>query len=275
MPRALYVLLALSLVLPGIALAQLRPGNELGVSMGHIHLRVTDVATHKKLLVDVLGAKTLTAGRLEIFQLPGVHILLAGRPSGGNPGTVIDHLGFRVKDLNHIKAELIQAGATVSSENPETRQMFILFPDDIKIEFTEDKTLEQPVVHDHIHFATPQIEEQRAWYEKYFGAKPGMSGRFKAADIPGVNLRWLPADQRLPGIRGTSIDHIGFEVKNLEAFCKRLEAEGVEFDVGYRSVESIGLSIAFLTDPWGVYIELTEGLATLDKGADAATRAGE
>ncbi len=31
----------------------------------------------------------------------------------------------------------------------------------------------------------------------------------------------------------------------------------------YRSLPQMGLSIAFLTDPWGVYIELTEGLAKL------------
>ncbi len=39
-----------------------------------------------------------------------------------------------------------------------------------------------------------------------------------------------------------------------------LEARGIEFDVPYREVPSIELKIAFLTDPSGVYIELTEGL---------------
>ena len=56
------------------------------------------------------------------------------------------------------------------------------------------------------------------------------------------------------------IDHIGFEVDNLEAFCKKLEEQGVEFDIPFRTIESIGLSVAYLTDPWGTYIELTEGL---------------
>lgn len=240
--------------------------------MGHLHFRVTDAAVHKKLLVEVLGAKVLRAGPLEIYQLPGVHILLArGTPSGGNDGTVIDHLGFKVQDLDAIKAKLTAAGATVLTENSQARQMFVLLPDAIKIEFSEDKSLDQPVVHDHIHFAVPQIDEQRAWYEKIFGAKLGMTGSFKAADVPGVNLRWNPADRRLPGIKGTSVDHIGFEVTNLEEFCKKLEADGVQFDMPYRAVERIGLSIAFLTDPWGVYIELTEGLAALDKTDKAAT----
>jgi catechol 2,3-dioxygenase-like lactoylglutathione lyase family enzyme len=57
------------------------------------------------------------------------------------------------------------------------------------------------------------------------------------------------------------MDHIGFEVKNLEAFCKKLEAQGVKFEIPYRDVPQLGLKIAFLVDPEGTRIELTEGLA--------------
>ena len=49
----------------------------------------------------------------------------------------------------------------------------------------------------------------------------------------------------------------------LEAFCKKLEASGVKFEIPYRKVPSLGLSIAFLTDPWGTRIELTEGLGKI------------
>jgi len=40
---------------------------------------------------------------------------------------------------------------------------------------------------------------------------------------------------------------------------KKLEAKGITFDVAYREVPAIGLKIADITDPAGVYIELTEG----------------
>jgi hypothetical protein len=49
-------------------------------------------------------------------------------------------------------------------------------------------------------------------------------------------------------------------VKNLEAFCKKLEANGVKLDVPYKKIPAAGISLAFLTDPFGTYIELTEGL---------------
>ncbi len=59
--------------------------------------------------------------------------------------------------------------------------------------------------------------------------------------------------------RGRAIDHIGFELDDLEAFCEQLKAKGIAFDVEYREIDSIELKIAFITDPSGVYIELTEG----------------
>lgn len=258
-----FIVLALLLLTPSL-FGQLSPGNEKGVAMGHIHLLVSDLEPHRKLWVDALGGKLVKAGPLELFEFPGVQVALRkGTPSGGNQGTVLDHLGFKVKDLDAAKTKLTTGGATIMSENPGTRQMFVLFPDSVKIEFTEDKALTQPVVHHHIHFANLQVEEQRAWYEKTFGARLGMSGRFKAAEIPGVDLRWNASAKALPGTKGCSVDHIGFEVANLEAFCQKLEADGIKFDLPWRAMPQLGISIAFLTDPWGVYIELTEGLAKL------------
>jgi len=232
--------------------------------MGHLHILTKDVEAHRKLWVDTLGAKVVKAGPVEFYQFPGVVVALRkGEPNAGTDGSVVDHLGFKVKDLDMAKAKLTAAGGQVVREMPDTRQMFIMFPDGVKVEFTEDKALEQPVVHHHIHFATPEIEPMRAWYAEKFGAVLGMRGRFKAADVPGVNLSWNPADQPLAATKGRGLDHIGFEVTGLEEFCKKLEAAGVKFDVPFRKVPQLGLSIAFLTDPWGTYIELTEGLGKL------------
>ncbi len=60
--------------------------------------------------------------------------------------------------------------------------------------------------------------------------------------------------------KGRGLDHIGFEIKDLEAFCKKAEASGVKFDMPYTKRPDLGISLAFLTDPWGTYIELNEGL---------------
>ena len=67
------------------------------------------------------------------------------------------------------------------------------------------------------------------------------------------------SEQPVSPTKGHGLDHIGFEVKGLEAFTKKLEAQGVKFNIPYRKLPS-GLAIAFFTDPWGSYVELTEGL---------------
>jgi hypothetical protein len=42
---------------------------------------------------------------------------------------------------------------------------------------------------------------------------------------------------------------------------KQLKARGMKLDVPFRNVPVIGLNIAYITDPSGVYIELTEGFS--------------
>ena len=97
----------------------------------------------------------------------------------------------------------------------------------------------------------------QAWYARTFGAKPGMRLQFQAADIPGVNLSWAKSDTTMAPTKGRALDHIGFEVKNLEAFCKKLEAGGMKLDRPYSKTPA-GVGIAFITDPWGTQIELNE-----------------
>ena len=75
------------------------------------------------------------------------------------------------------------------------------------------------------------------WYAKVFGgvigrrdsvARPG--NWIETVDLPGVNLSIGGSDTRRAPTKGRSIDHIGFEVKNLDELCKKLEAEGIKLD---------------------------------------------
>ncbi|MBM3738390.1 MAG: hypothetical protein FJW39_21620 [Acidobacteria bacterium] len=246
------------------AFAQLPAPNQDGVAMGHLHLLVADPDAHRKIWVDVLGAKVAKRGNTELLVFPDAVVALRkGNPGGGTDGSIVNHLGFQVPDLPAAKAKLEAAGCKVVREMPETKQMFVMFPDAVKVEFTETASLRVPVAHHHIHFFTPQVEDMRAWYAKLFGAIPGKRGRFEAADLPGMNLSFSPSKTPVAPSKGRSVDHIGFEVRNLEAFCKKLEAAGVKFDVPFRAVPTLGLKIAFFTDPWGTYVELTEGLDSL------------
>jgi catechol 2,3-dioxygenase-like lactoylglutathione lyase family enzyme len=244
--------------------AQVAPPNSAGVSMGHMHIVTPDPDAQKKLWIDALGGKLVKAGPLEYAMFPGVFIgFRKGESNGGTEGSVLDHLGFLVRDASAMKARLRAAGAEVLRENPETGQFFAMFPGRVLVEFIEDPKLDAPIRHHHLHFASHQVEEMRAWYVKAFGAVPGMRGRFQAADLPGANLSWNASGTPTLPTKGRALDHIGFEVKDIRAFCKKLEAAGIQLDMPPTPRPDLGLTIAFVTDPWGTRVELTEGLAGL------------
>jgi catechol 2,3-dioxygenase-like lactoylglutathione lyase family enzyme len=233
------------------------PANSAGVSMGHLHIVTPDPAAQKKIWVDVLGGKPLSIGPVEFVKFPGVFVgLRNGQSEGGTESSVVDHLGFLVKDLASTKKKLIDAGIPIVREMPLQKQFFAMFPDKVKVEFTEDASIDVPIKHHHVHFASDQIDAMREWYVKTFGAVPGMRAKFKAADLPGVNLSWNPADQAPVSTKGRALDHIGFEVANIEEFCR-----GLKLETPVTKVASMGITVAFLVDPYGTRIELTQGLS--------------
>jgi hypothetical protein len=91
------VCLAICLV-PRWSEAQLAPPNDAGITTGHMHLVVGDVQASKAFFVG-LGGSPVTLGQIEGVKFPGVVFLLRqGEPTGGSAGSIVDHLGFLVKD---------------------------------------------------------------------------------------------------------------------------------------------------------------------------------
>ena len=231
--------------------------------MGHVHLVVADPDGQKKVWVEALGAETAHAGSLEMLRLPGIYMIVSKArtaPAEGTDGSTVHHFGFLVKDVAAVKGKLDALHVESAPVNGNAKQILAKFPEKVLVELTEDAALPTAVAMHHIHLATPDPEKQRAWYVKTFGARAGKRGNFLAAFIPGGEVDTRPAQGAQAPTKGRSLDHIGFEVKNLESFCKRLAGEGVQFEMPYRDVPAIGLKIAFLVDPEGTRIELTEGL---------------
>ena len=221
---------------------------------------VGDPEEHKKIWVGVLGAEVVHAGALEMLKLPGIFIVIGKArtpPTEGSEGSTVNHVGLAVQNLEEIKKRLIAANVTFATDNPRVA----VFPDKVRVELAEDTTLKVPVAFHHIHLASPDQEKLRAWYVKTFGATAGTRGTFLAAFIPGGEVDFRKSDVAQAPTKGRSLDHIGFEVKGLEAFCQKLAADGITFEMAYRDVPQIGLKIAFLVDPEGTRIELTEGMA--------------
>jgi catechol 2,3-dioxygenase-like lactoylglutathione lyase family enzyme len=269
--RKLILILSLAVLLPaGSSWAQLAAPNEAGVSMGHLHLLAQDTEASEKFWI-AFGASPVKFGPGEAMKLPGVLILIRKEdPSGGTVGSIVNHVGFRVPNVQQAMARWKAAGLK-TEDGRNAQQGFVTTPDDlVRIEILEDPSLSVPVAFHHIHFFVAQagpsagsVEEIQSWYAKMFGAKPGKRGPDDADDLPGVNLTFRKSDTPTVGTKGRALDHIGFEVKNLEAFCKKAEQSGVKFDRPYTKRPELGISLAYLTDPWGTYIELTDGLSGL------------
>lgn len=263
--------------------AELAPPNAAGVAMGHLHYHVRDVAANRAFWVALGGTPSSFAGG-ETVRFPNVLILISEAQAGGAAaGSVVDHVAFRVESLAELEArglvlEPLEGFAGIASVETPEGERIELFEDGTATNIgfaaapgARDATAERhnrpltaPIVTHHLHFYVPDsdVEAARDWYVEHFGAVPGRRWRYAAADLPGMNLNFsAPGTARAP-TRGRVLDHVGFEVADLERFCRELEAKGVVLEQPYRAQPS-GLAHAFLTDPWGTRIELTEGLGKL------------
>jgi catechol 2,3-dioxygenase-like lactoylglutathione lyase family enzyme len=222
-----------------------------------------------------------------VIKFPDTLLFLrAQAPTGPSTGTAFDHIGFAVPDVPALTAKVVANGyqlttgrepvpgqpvtaAAAGTAAPYGRFAYLLGPDGAKVELvTSSEANAPPIKYHHVHFINKQYVEMQQWYMKAFDAtlRPGQTDFFIGADLPGVGyslnfFRW-EGDQSITHVptAGRVATHVGFEVKNLEAFCKKLEAQGIKFDSPYRKIPERGIAVAFLTDPEGAYIELTEGL---------------
>ena len=244
---------------------------------GHHHLNTTDRAAQERFWRDTLGGVATPWRDVHIFKFPHALVFLTERePTGGTIGSALNHFGMWVPSTRAMVDKVRAAGyeviterelpnadvqdGVVCSDSQNTCIAYVLAPDNIKVEFVENRGQTEPIKNHHLHFHTDDIDAMRDWYVKTFGAVAGMNGQFKVVDLPGVNIRFSQADGQVAPIRGRGYDHIGFEVDGLEAFCKQLEAQGITLDRPYSRIDELDIAIAFLTDPWGITIELTEGL---------------
>jgi catechol 2,3-dioxygenase-like lactoylglutathione lyase family enzyme len=258
------------------------------VVVGHFHMDVTSVPEHRKFWVDTLGGTPDRIGSADVVRFPGIVLFFtAKKPSGPNRGTAFDHIGFAVPDVPALTTRVVAAGYKLTSgrepvpgkeeaaaqgtQAPYGRFSYILGPDGAKVELvTSAEKPPAPIVYHHIHFINKQYVEMQQWYMKTFNAtlRPGQTDFFIGADLPGVGyslnfFRW-EGDQNVTHVatKGRATDHVGFEVRNLPEFIKQLEGKGIKLTEGYKKSNKAmgGVATAMITDPWGVQIELTEGL---------------
>ena len=289
MPIVLLTVALLAVASP--AFAQLAGPNATGVAMGHLHYRVRDVDANKRFWMALGGTAVrrvpaeagLQAGASDVVQFTGVLVFLTrGESSGTSEGAVVNHVAFRVPSFAALEdrginvQRLAQFPGVGNTMTPEGERVELFEDAALNLTFTPDdgrhragsdrhnRPVGVPIAFHHIHLYLPDTEHlaAKAWYVRMFGAVPGKRADYDAADLPGINLNFSGGRASAP-MTGRTLDHIGFEVRNLAAFCKRLESMGVTFESAYRR-SADGIATARLTDPWGTVIELSEGLRRLE-----------
>jgi catechol 2,3-dioxygenase-like lactoylglutathione lyase family enzyme len=261
---ALAVVLGVSGAAAASASAQLAPPNAAGVSLGHLHVNASDVDAQVRFWT-VVGGKIVQREKLTMVQFPGVYVLLRKQDSsGGTVGSTVNHFGFYVRDFDATVAKWQAAGLTWErANNPSIGQGFLTGPDSLRIEIYENKSIPTPMQMHHIHLMVSGPMRAQQWYMQNFGALAGKRAQYDTANVPGTEITLGKTDTPQAPTKGRSLDHIGFEVKNIDAFVAKLQAAGIKTDAPVRnSANASGLRIAFVTDPWGTEIEITEGLST-------------
>jgi predicted enzyme related to lactoylglutathione lyase len=254
--------------------AQLAAPTSAGVSLGAVYYTVPDVAAHKKIWVEIFGAKPVMVGKTEMLKIPGAFIvLMKGDATAGNP--LVNHLGIWAKDLDPTRAKLTAAGIQTAP-----KAQFIDLPNALRLEFIDDPAgPDAPAAH-HIHYFVANQQDglnARAWYMKTFGATENSR---RNGGVPSALLttpdKWISVDFTAAGGRGrggaaapppaptsnkgTILDRFALEVKGIDAFVKKIEADGVKVTKPV-STNADGLKTAMIVDSLGNDVELIEGLA--------------
>src|SRR5437016_13841109 len=108
-------LLLASTLTAGTAAAQPAPFNSVGVTMGHWHIASKDLEANKKLFL-AMGGKLYMPGGNPLIMFPGVFINLnlgTEKGDGATQGSVVNHVGFIVNNVQARVAQWKAAGVTV------------------------------------------------------------------------------------------------------------------------------------------------------------------
>lgn len=243
--------------------AQLLEARDAPLVYSHHHLNVTDVGAHVKFFAGTLGGVPATVAGQQIVKFPNVFVFLRQqKPTGGSRGSAVDHIGFSVPALAPVLDRVKGNGfRVVAGATSAPGRAFVMAPDDLLVELVEVKAQKASIALHHVHFTSPDLDHMQTWYGTVIRVKP-TPGPDKTLSLPGVRLEFSAARAEVAPTKGRVLDHVGFEIDNLELFVDRLEDIGAPL-ASLQRMPGLGIPTAFVTDPWGTSVEFTEGLAKI------------
>src|SRR5438045_3727099 len=225
------------------AAAQLAAPNATGAAIGHVHINASDVDAQVRFWTAA-GGKIVQREKLTMVQFPGIYVLVRKQDSsGGTAGSTVNHFGFSVRDFDGSVARWKAAGLTWEpGRSSPDGQGFLVAPDNVRVEIFENRAQSAPIQMNHIHLNVTDVMQAQQWYVQHFGGVAGKRGRWDVANVPGTEITLGKVDKLQAPSDGRAVDHIGFEVKNIDAFVAKLRAAGLKTDADIRnSANAAGL----------------------------------
>lgn len=227
----------------------------------HIHLAVPDPLKGVDWYRRHFGGQPMTEGPDRLMFGETRIIFQRNESAKPSTGSVVDHIGFSVADLDAALKDLEADGAKVVTPAREVAGLFKLaFIEDpwgVRIEVVQDSA--KLGLH-HVHLRAPDPSAALDWYVKMIG---GTLGKLKDR-IDGINYGgvWVLAQRgEATPSAGHAIDHIGFRPLNVDQVVSRLKASNVKVTTEPRPLtlpSGTTMRLAFIEGPDGVRIELVQ-----------------
>jgi catechol 2,3-dioxygenase-like lactoylglutathione lyase family enzyme len=227
----------------------------------HVHLAVPDQPQAVAWYAKHFGGQPMAEGPDRLMF--GETRLNFQRSASALPsvGSVLDHIGFSVPDLDAALRDLEGDGAKVvgplrDAQGP-FKHAFVEDPWGVLLEILE--VPDKRGLH-HVHLTAPDPAAMLAWYVDAFG---GSVTRLEDS-LDGINYGgvWIVAQRgAATPSAGHAIDHMGMRPINVDRAIERLKTKGVNVTTEPRAAtvpNGDAVRLAFIEGPEGVRIEIMQ-----------------
>jgi lactoylglutathione lyase len=259
--RSLQRVLAVSALIVMASATQVSAQAGFANMVDHLHLAAPDPIKAVEWYRKNLGGQPTTEGTDRLMFGETRVIFQKNDKPTPSAGSVLDHIGFSVKDVDAAMKAMEADGAKIEGPAREVAGLFklgfVVDPFGTRLEIVQDPA--KLGLH-HVHLRGPDPNASLAWYADKFG---GTIGKLKDR-IDGINYGgiWLLAakGEATPSA-GHAIDHIGFRPLNVDGAVSRLKTKNVKVTTEPRPLtlpSGVSMRLAFIEGIDGVRIELVQ-----------------
>ena len=238
------------------------------IPFDHIHVNEPAAEASQWWEKNIPGGRRINEAPNRIMYGAVRLMFLSPRSSGGSDGSVIEHLGFSVPDLDATMRALAAIDTKVIEPVRNTpglyRSAMIESPWGTRIQLVQDPEL---LGLHHVQLRSPDPEAMYKWLlDKFGGERTKLKGQIdsvKYAGVPGFTTVYIVAAKgsSVPST-GRVIDHIGWRSMGTIAETKMmLEKKSVELTSQPRPLElpnGPSINFFYVAGPDGTRIEIVE-----------------